>query len=118
MGPTVAVVTVTAALKSFPYPASVMALISMAPRPPTSAMAAPEVPENMRLATALTWARPPGRVPTRVLAKSKIRVVIPDTFMRLPTRTKSGIASSVKEFPIAYVSLEATMSKERGLATR
>ncbi len=54
IGPTMAEAPVTAAENGSEKPRSFMALISMRPSPPTSASAAPETPEKIRLATMLT----------------------------------------------------------------
>jgi hypothetical protein len=69
IGPTVAVATVSAAAKGFAKPCSLIALISILPSPPTSASAAPLMPENIRLPKMLTWANPPGARPTNAWAK-------------------------------------------------
>ena len=69
IGPTIAEAPVSAAANGTGKPSSFIALISMRPMPPTSASAAPETPEKMRLPTMLTCASPPGRRPDSVLAK-------------------------------------------------
>ncbi len=79
------------------YFASRIALISMAPRPPASATAAPDMPAKITLAPMLTWPRPPRIQPTSAVAKVKIRSVMPAVFIRLPARMKNGTASSGNE---------------------
>jgi hypothetical protein len=74
-----------------------MARISMRPRPPISASAAPDVPENTSEPMTLTWARPPGTRPPSVLAKRKMWLVMPAWFIRLPTKMKTGTATRGKE---------------------
>ena len=92
IGPTVADAAVTAEAKAPEKPFSFMARISICPRPPTSASAAPDIPEKIRLAKMLTCARPPGNRPTRVSANLNMRLVTPEEFIRLPTKMKTGTA--------------------------
>ena len=97
IGPTIAEATVTALEKSLRKPRAVMAFTSMRPRPPTSASAAPLMPEKIRLAKMFTCASPPGTRPTSVSANLKIRSVTPAWFIRLPTKMKTGTATRGKE---------------------
>ena len=69
----------------------------MAPKPPASATAEPDMPAKMMLATTLAWPRPPGIQPTSSLAVSKIFSVILPAFIRLPARMNRGTAISRKE---------------------
>ena len=69
IGPTIADAPVSAAANGTGKPSSFMALISILPMPPTSASAAPDTPEKIRLPTMLTCASPPGRRPASVLEK-------------------------------------------------
>ena len=94
---------VMAAEKSSSKPASFMALSSMAPIPPVSASALPDMPAKITLQNTLTWPRPPGISPTRVLQKSKMRVATPPAFMIVPASMKNGIASMLKESPTAMI---------------
>ena len=52
---------VTPIVKSSSYPASRMALISTAPRPPASATADPDMPAKIMLPSTLTYPRPPRK---------------------------------------------------------
>ena len=97
MGPMTEDAAVTAPEKSSSYPFLVMASISMAPRPPASATAEPDMPAKIMLATTLEWASPPGIQPTSSLAVSKIFSVILPAFIRLPARINSGTAISKNE---------------------
>jgi hypothetical protein len=54
IGPTIADAHVRAPANSRLKPWELMALISILPRPPTSARAAPLIPEKIRLPTMLT----------------------------------------------------------------
>ena len=96
IGPMVdeAAVMPTANLAS--YLASRIALISIAPRPPASATAAPDMPAKITDAPTFTWPSPPRIHPTRASAKLKIRSVMPAVFIRLPARMKNGTASKGK----------------------
>jgi hypothetical protein len=97
IGPIVDEAAVTPTAKSASYFASRIALISIAPRPPASATAAPDIPAKITEAPTFTWPRPPRIQPISALANSKIRSVIPAVFMRLPARIKNGTASSGNE---------------------
>ena len=88
--------TVTAVLKSFPYPCFVMEGMKMLPRAAVSATAAPEMPPKMMLVTMFTWASPPLSRPKKRLAKSTSRVVSPTLFMMSPASRKKGRARKVK----------------------
>jgi hypothetical protein len=77
-----------------------MALSSIAPRPPASAMAVPDMPEKMMLARMLAWPSPPVMWPTALSANSKMRRVMPPVFMMLPARMKKGTAMSGNESPM------------------
>ena len=59
-----------------------------------SATADPLIPANSMLVTMLTWASPPRRWPTRVLAKFTRLMVIPARFITSPVRMKNGMASN------------------------
>ena len=85
----------TASEKSSSYPASCMAFNSMAPRPPASAMAAPDIPANTTDARILAWASPPVICPTSLPQKSKMRSVTSPLFIRFPARIKPGTANRV-----------------------
>ena len=89
---------VTLPMNSSSYPSSRMALISIAPRPPASAVEVPDIPPNTMLAKMLTMAMPPGSQPTILRAKLKILVVIPPSFIILPVNRNIGRANSVKLF--------------------
>ena len=94
-GPMIQLAAVIPPAKPSSKPASFMLLISSWPRPPASARALPDMPEKIREASTFTCARPPFLCPIMDAAKSKIRVVTPPPFMRLPARTKNGTASRV-----------------------
>ena len=68
----------------------------MAPSPPASATAAPDMPAKITEAPTFTCPSPPRIHPTRASAKLKIRSVMPEVFIRLPARMKNGTASSGK----------------------
>src|SRR5690625_1415430 len=72
------------------------------------ATAAPETELNSALATTLVWAREPGIRPTITLAASTSRSAMPPVFIRLPARTKNGMASRVKELAPVNIRCEAT----------
>ena len=110
IGPTIADAAVTAPENSFVNPRSRIASISIFPRPPISASAAPEIPEKIRLAKMLTCANPPGKRPTVVPANEKIRRLIPAEFIKLPTRMNTGTATSGNESS-AYIMRWETISK-------
>ena len=97
IGPTTAEAPVTAAENGAEKPFFFIAAISILPSPPTSASAAPDMPEKIRLEKMLTCARPPGARPTSVSANRKMRSVMPAEFIRLPTKMKIGTATSGKE---------------------
>ena len=96
IGPTTADAAVTAPAKGAEKPRFRIAAISMRPRPPTSASAAPDMPEKIRLEKMFTCASPPGSRPTSVSAKRKMRSVMPAEFIRLPTKMKIGTATNGK----------------------
>ena len=73
----------------------------MTPRPAASATAEPDMPANSMLPSTFTCANPPCTRPTSSLATSKIRSVVPPTFIRLPARMKKGMASSGNEVVVA-----------------
>ena len=73
-----------------------MAGIRAVPKAATSALAEPEMPPKIILATTLTTPRPPRTQPTIDWVKSIIRRVTPPEFIRLPARMKKGIAISTK----------------------
>ena len=80
-----------------------MAFSSIAPIPPVSASALPDMPAKITLQKTLTWPRPPGMWPTSMLQKSKIRVATPPAFMIVPASMKNGIASILNESPPAII---------------
>jgi hypothetical protein len=96
IGPISAEEAVTAAANGASKPRSRIALISTRPRPPTSASAAPEIPEKIRLARMFTCASPPCSRAASTLAKRKMRSVMPARFIRLPTKMNTGTATSGK----------------------
>jgi hypothetical protein len=51
------------------YPCSVIALISIVPRPAASAIAVPDMPANTTEPTTFTWPRPPRIHPTSASAQ-------------------------------------------------
>jgi hypothetical protein len=101
---------VSAAEKLLSYPLSVIAFIFNVPNPTASAIADPDIPENIILLMILTCPRPPGIGPTRALANLKILLVIPPLFIKLPAKMKKGTASNGKEVALAYI-LCASMGK-------
>lgn len=60
-----------------------------------SAVAEPEMPPIMVLITTETCARPPYIRRVSMEAKSRIRLVMPDSFIRLPAKMKNGTARNV-----------------------
>ena len=66
------------------------------PMPAASAIAEPDMPEKIRLATTLTWAKPPRSRPTSAREKCSSRSDTVPAFMKLAARMKSGTASSTK----------------------
>ena len=75
-------------------PASFIALISRAPRPPASAIAEPDMPAKIILARTFAWPRPPGICPIAFSAKPNILSLNPISFIAQPTKTKAGTAKS------------------------
>ena len=69
---------------------SVIALISIFPRPAASALAEPDMPAKIRLATTFTCPSPPLIWPTRQSANSNISSVTPALFITQPTTIKNG----------------------------
>ena len=63
----------------------------------TAAAAEPEMEPNSIQVSVLTYDSPPGKRPTSALAKSISRRAIPPRPIRMPERTKNGIASREKE---------------------
>ena len=89
---------VTAALNSTSYPSSVMALISIVPRPTASETADPVIPAKIMAARMFTCPSPPRTWPTRALQNRKILSVSPVALAKRPARRKKGMASRGKEF--------------------
>ena len=75
-------------------PPLVIMPIMMRPMPTASAMADPDMPAKIMLATTLTWPRPPRKRPTSTRQNCNSRSVRLPMFMRSAARMKSGIASS------------------------
>ena len=96
IGPMVEDAAVTPTARWSLYPRSRIALTSIVPSPPASATAAPDMPAKMTDAITLTCPSPPFSQPTAAVAKSKIRLVIPAEFIRLPARMKKGTAINGK----------------------
>ena len=70
-----------------------MASCSIWPIPAASTTAAPDIPEKISILKMLAWPSPPGRNPTSVSAKRKMRMEMPAVFMSLAARMNSGMAS-------------------------
>ncbi len=96
IGPIIAELIVTAALKGRENPFSIIARADIAPTPDVSAIADPDIPEKMIEVRILTWLKPPGKWPTSLFAKSNIRKVILPWFMICAARIKNGTAKRVK----------------------
>jgi hypothetical protein len=96
IGPMIAEAAVTAALKLLSYPALRIILISTAPRPLASAMAAPLIPAKNMLASTLVWPIPPRMRPMIRSANRIRRLVIPLALMISAAKMKSGTASRTK----------------------
>ena len=62
-----------------------------------SAVDEPEMPAKKSDSTTFTWARPPGKWPTRSRDRRTRRVVMPPTFIRLAVSRKNGTASRMNE---------------------
>ena len=76
------------------YPASLIALISILPKPAASATAEPDIPAKITLAKIFACPNPPGTQPTALLANPKIRSVTPPEFillLALPELSKKKI---------------------------
>ena len=76
--------------------------------PAASAMADPDMPEKIRLATTLTWARPPRKRPTIARQKASSRSLTVPAFMKLAATMNSGTASSTKELNRPFSACSAT----------
>ena len=110
IGPMTELAAVMAQEKSSSKPLSRMAWISTLPSPPASATAVPDMPANSTEATTLACPRPPGRWPTKTLAKLNIRFVTPEEFIRFPMMMKKGAAINVKELAAMAMRWMAVMA--------
>src|SRR5690606_33102137 len=68
----------------------------MLPMAEAEAMAEPAMAPMSMAAITLIRASPPGRAPTRVLAKAMSRWAIPPLFINWPESTKNGMANRAK----------------------
>ena len=102
IGPMVEDAAVTQQEKSLSNPCSFIALISIAPRPPASDTAVPDIPAKITLDKMFTWPRPPGSQPTTFIQNANSFLVMPPVFISFAAKRNSGIASSVKEFVPVY----------------
>ena len=102
IGPSVEEAAVTQHEKSLSNPFSFMALISMAPSPPASDTAVPDIPAKITLDRIFTWPRPPGSQPTTFIQNANSFLVIPPVFISLAARRNRGIASRVNELVPVY----------------
>ena len=94
--PVVAEVMFTAAPKARSYPSRSMWGVITPPTADAAATEEPEMAPKSIAARMLTCASPPGRTPTRLLAKSMSLRAMPPRFMSCPARMKNGMASSAK----------------------
>jgi hypothetical protein len=109
--PVVAEVMLTAAEKPRSYPSFLITGVMKPPIAEAAATAEPEIAPKSIAAIILTNAKPPGNLPTRILAKSINRRAIPPLFISCPASIKNGIASRAKlSIPVAI--LCATVVKE------
>jgi hypothetical protein len=106
----VAEAEVTAAEKSSGYPFFLMAGIRMLPKAAASATADPDISAKNMEVTIFTMASPPRINPTRALAKSINLREIPAEFIKLPVRTKRGMAKRGK--------LSAPLNNLKGTVSR
>ena len=97
IGPIIEEDAVTTAENVFVYPCLIMAGTSMDPTAAVSATATPVTPAKNMLAKILTYARPPLKCPTRLLAKSTRRGKTPLRLIRSPAMMKKGMAIRGKE---------------------
>ena len=107
----------TAAAKSESYPDFFMAGIRMEPTAAASAAAEPEIPAKNMALTTVTAARPPGSQPTRALARSMMRWLMPPASMSTPVYMNRGTARRWKESHPAYI-LCTTIIREKSPWTR
>ena len=85
-----------------------MASISILPRPEASATAEPVMPENTSEASTFTWARPPGKRPTRPLHTPNTYSVILPAFITLAAKMNRGTAMMVVLVKMASMVFWAT----------
>ena len=82
----------TAPAKSLSYPDFFIAGMSRAPTAAVSAAAEPEMPAKNMAETTVTAASPPGSQPTKALARSIRRLLMPPFSMISPAYMNSGTA--------------------------
>lgn len=68
-----------------------------------SAMAVPDIPENIIEAPIFARLKPPLMCPSKSLQKWTIRLVIPQAFIRLPATINPGILSKTKTSIPVYI---------------
>jgi hypothetical protein len=72
-----------------------MPAMTMEPMATTVAGLDPDTAANSMQASTEAMARPPGKWPTQATANKIMRRATPPVVMKLPARTKKGIASRV-----------------------
>ncbi len=72
-----------------------MPAMTIEPTATTVAGLEPDTAANSMQARTEAMPSPPGRWPTQATAKSIMRLATPPVVIRLPARTKKGMASSV-----------------------
>jgi hypothetical protein len=95
IGPMMAADAVIAAAYATGYlPSRAIIPTMIRPMPTASAIAEPDMPAKMMLATTLTCPSPPRKRPTRTRQNLSSRSVRLPVFIRSAARMKSGTASS------------------------
>jgi hypothetical protein len=95
--PMVEEAAVTAALTFLGYFFLIISGIRILPIEAVSATEEPEIPPKTILAKMLTCPKAPWRLPSKMVAKSRILLVMPPSRIKTPANTKKGMAVSKKE---------------------
>ncbi len=82
----------------------------MPPMATAAATPEPDMAPKSMFATMLVWARAPGRRCATSLAQPTSLRAMPPEFIRLPARTKNGIASREKELTLWNIFCPAMIS--------
>ena len=118
IGPSVAADAVSAAAARGLKPARMSEGIMIEPMPAASAVAEPDMPAMMTLATTTAWPSPPRTWPTSATENATSRAVIPHALRRFPARRNSGTAKSVNDSEMSPTGRWAiTVGESPGLST-